>query len=60
VELVYSETFPRIDWAFYREKQIQGWSHAKKEALINGDFEELKKQAECKNHSHCKNFKKEN
>ncbi len=55
VELVYSETFPRIDWAFYREKQIQGWSHAKKEALINGDFAELKKQAECKNHSHCKN-----
>jgi hypothetical protein len=23
--------------------------------LINGDFTELKKQAECKNHTHCKN-----
>ena len=55
VELVYTETYQRIDWAFYREKQIQGWSHAKKEALINGDFTELKKQAECKNHTHCKN-----
>ena len=36
VELVYVEEFQRIDDAFYREKQIQGWSRAKKEALING------------------------
>jgi putative endonuclease len=35
VELVYYEVFPRIDEAFYREKQIQGWSRVKKEALIN-------------------------
>ena len=35
VELVYYEIFQRIDQAFYREKQIQGWSRAKKEALIN-------------------------
>lgn len=35
VELVYYEVFQRIDEAFYREKQIQGWSRAKKEALIN-------------------------
>lgn len=35
VELVYCEIFQRIDEAFYREKQIQGWSRAKKEALIN-------------------------
>ena len=35
VELVYYEIFQRIDEAFYREKQIQGWSRAKKEALIN-------------------------
>jgi putative endonuclease len=34
VELVYYEVFQRIDEAFYREKQIQGWSRAKKEALI--------------------------
>jgi len=34
--------FERIDDAFYREKQIQGWSRKKKEALINGDFEKLK------------------
>ena len=36
VELVYFEKFSRIDEAFYREKQVQGWSRKKKEALING------------------------
>lgn len=34
VELVYLEEFSRIDEAFYREKQVQGWSRKKKEALI--------------------------
>jgi putative endonuclease len=48
VELVYFETFPRIDWAFYREKQIQGWSHSKKEALIQGDFEKLRELSRSK------------
>jgi putative endonuclease len=37
------------------EKQVQGWSRKKKEALINGFTEELKKLAECMNESHCKN-----
>lgn len=41
-ELVYVEKFDRIDFAFYREKQIQGWSRKKKEALINGDTNQLK------------------
>lgn len=35
VVLVYYEEFSRIDEAFYREKQIQGWSRKKKEALIS-------------------------
>ena len=35
VKLVYHEIFPRIDDAFYREKQVQGWSRKKKEALIH-------------------------
>jgi putative endonuclease len=39
VELVYYEVHPRIDLAFYREKQIQRWSRRKKEALIRGDFD---------------------
>jgi type I restriction enzyme R subunit len=41
IKLVYYESFDRIDLAFNREKQIQGWSRAKKVALINGDKEEL-------------------
>jgi putative endonuclease len=41
VKLVYYEEYQRIDEAFYREKQVQGWSRKKKEALINGDFENL-------------------
>ncbi|MCF6183386.1 MAG: GIY-YIG nuclease family protein [Bacteroidales bacterium] len=41
VELVYYEEYQRIDQAFYREKQIQGWSRQKKEALINGEHEKL-------------------
>ena len=42
VKLVYFEEFARIDEAFYREKQIQGWGRKKKEALINGAFESLR------------------
>jgi putative endonuclease len=41
VELVFAEEFPRIDEAFQREKQVQGWSRAKKEALIRGDYDAL-------------------
>ncbi len=56
VTLVYVEEYHRIDIAFYREKQIQGWSRKKKEALIRGDLNELHLLAECKNESHHKNF----
>lgn len=45
VELVYYEEYDRIDEAFYREKQIQGWSRKKKEALIEGRYDELPKLA---------------
>ena len=41
VTLVYYEEYSRIDEAFYREKQVQGWSRKKKEALINGNPELL-------------------
>jgi putative endonuclease len=36
VTLLYYEEYSRIDQAFYREKQVQGWSRKKKEALIEG------------------------
>ncbi|MBR4454097.1 MAG: GIY-YIG nuclease family protein [Bacteroidales bacterium] len=41
VELLYYEEFDRIDEAFYREKQVQGWSRKKKEALINREYGKL-------------------
>ena len=41
VELVYFELFDRIDEAFFREKQVQGWSRKKKEALIRGEYNKL-------------------
>ncbi len=55
VELVYYEEFQRIDKAFYREKQVQGWSRKKKEALINGEQNKLHKLSECKNETHFSN-----
>ena len=41
VSLVYYEEYPRIDEAFNREKQVQGWNRKKKEALIKGDIDLL-------------------
>lgn len=41
VELVYFEYFDRIDIAFKREKQVQGWSRKKKEVLIERGFGRL-------------------
>jgi len=41
VKLVYCEEYDRVDEAFYREKQVQGWRRAKREALINGDTQLL-------------------
>jgi putative endonuclease len=52
LRLVYFEEYSRIDLAFYREKQVQGWSRKKKEALVNGDLEELNLMEECQNETH--------
>jgi len=41
IELVYYEEYDRIDDAFNREKQIQGWNRKKKESLINRTFDIL-------------------
>ena len=47
VKLVYYERYPRIDMAFDREKQVQGWSRKKKQALINGEHHKLPKLAKA-------------
>ncbi|HEX6305766.1 MAG TPA: GIY-YIG nuclease family protein [Anaerolineales bacterium] len=41
VELVYAEEFSNIGEAFEKEKQVQGWSRAKREALIRGEYDRL-------------------
>ena len=45
VKLVYYEEYSRIDDAFYREKQVQGWSRRKKIALIKSENKNLPKLA---------------
>ena len=52
VYLVFYAEFTELDIAIQTEKQIKKWSRAKKEALINGDFEKLPNLAK-------KKFKKE-
>ena len=41
VELVWSCAFDHVGEAFAWEKRLQGWSRAKREALIRGDFDAL-------------------
>ena len=41
LQLVYNEEFDDIAQAIEREKQIKGWSRAKKEALIKSDWNKL-------------------
>lgn len=53
VKLIYFEEFPRIDQAFYREKQVQGWSRRKKIALISGKTNELPKLSQNYTQSGC-------
>jgi putative endonuclease len=36
VQLVYCEEYDHVSDAFYREKQVQGWTRRKREALIHG------------------------
>ncbi len=50
VQLVYSACFPTRDEALSAERQIKGWSRGKKEALINGDWERIRKLAKSSVH----------
>ena len=57
MEIVYGEEYERIIDAYSREKQIQNWGRAKREALIYGDTELLpplaKKRFEKKRNNKC-------
>ena len=41
-EILYYETFPSETSAKQREAQIKRWSHSKKQALIESNFERLR------------------
>jgi putative endonuclease len=56
VKLAYCEEFSRIDEAFAREIQVKGWSHGKKLALIEQNWETVKQLAGCFNESNSKDF----
>ena len=45
VRLAYSQDFPTRDEAFAAERQIKGWARQKKEALLRGDWEALRRLA---------------
>jgi putative endonuclease len=42
VVLTYAEEYERRDEAWAREKQVQGWSHAKRLALVEGRLDDLR------------------
>jgi putative endonuclease len=48
VELVWAEHFDLFVDAFGAERRLKGWSRAKKEALIRGDFDELRRLAQSR------------
>jgi predicted GIY-YIG superfamily endonuclease len=50
VMLVWSQAFATRDDALAAERQIKGWSRAKKEALIRGDWIEVRRLAWGRKH----------
>ncbi len=54
VELVWYQEFLEPNQAISFEKKIKKWSRAKKEAVINEEWDLLTTLAECKNETHCK------
>ncbi len=48
VELIFSEEYERMDEAIAAERRIKGWSRAKKEAYMRGEFELLSMLAKRK------------
>ena len=48
VTLAYSQHFDRVEDAISGERQVKGWSRTKKDALMRGDFDELRLLAKRK------------
>jgi len=49
VEMVYCESFDKYEDALNWETQIKKWSRKKKEALINDNWDEIKRLSNFKN-----------
>lgn len=54
LSLKFHQEFEDVLQAIRFEKQLKGWSRAKKKALISGDYDRLQLLAECRNASHHK------
>lgn len=54
VTLVFCQEFTEPNQAIEFEKKIKKWSRAKKQALIDGDFDRLQNLSECRNATHHK------
>ena len=52
--LAFYQEFNDVLQAIYFEKKIKRWTRAKKEALINGDWDRLQILSECRNATHYK------
>ena len=50
-DIIYTEEFPDRQSAAQRERQIKGWSKAKKLSLAHGDLEALHQLAKCRQNS---------
>ena len=48
VDLIFSEYYERVDDAVAAERRIKGWSRAKKEAYMRGEFARLSELASRK------------
>ena len=48
LQFLWSEEFAHIDDAIAFEKRVKGWSRAKKEALMRGEWSEIQRLARAK------------
>ena len=51
VRLVYFESFTNLDSAIQRERQIKRWTRAKKDALVTGDLDRLRRLSKSRTRS---------
>ena len=54
LSLEFYQEFNDVLQAIHFEKKIKGWTRAKKQALINGDYNMIQILSECRNATHYK------